>query len=363
MPKSNVEINIVDSLAKITSYRDKSLLEQSLTQTIVEIFPNTRQRLFGVKKYNEKIEITLLASIGHNEFESSHQKVDSVFLSLLNKLFDRVIAENTMQEYEDPHSEHVYSTYPVYDENNNVIALLLSTENKHVLTPEERKSKHMLFSGILRVYSNYLNLLNNTQRDKLTGLFNRETLDERILHVLKRNASTSQDGEPPTMSTVDNRRNNHDKKKTFLGIIDIDHFKKINDNYGHLYGDEILVLVSRCMTQSFTRANDLVYRYGGEEFVVLLKAYDNDDAYKAFERLRTNIERFDFPQVGKVTVSIGFEEIREQSSPQEVIAEADTALYYVKSNGRNATSNYDQLIQDKKIAPTKPIESEDAILF
>jgi diguanylate cyclase (GGDEF)-like protein len=362
MLKTNVEINIVDSLGKITSYRDKSLLEQSLTRTVYEIFPNTGQRLFAVKRNDEVIDVTLLASIGHDEFESSHQKVDDSFLSLLNTLFDKVITTHDIQEYHDTDTGIFYSIYPVFDDNNNVIALLLSSENTETFDAALKDSKQALFQGILRVYSNYLNLLNNTQRDKLTGLFNRETLDERILHVLQRNTSSLNNSEAPTMSADENRRTIADKK-TYLGVIDIDNFKTINDSYGHLYGDEILVLVSRCMTQNFARVNDLVYRYGGEEFVVLINANDIQDAYKAFERLRKKIESYDFPQVGNVTVSIGFELIQHQHSPQEVIAAADSALYYVKSNGKNATSNYQELITDKKIAPTQPLQSEDAILF
>jgi len=362
MNTSHNEIKLIECLSKLTSYRDKNLLEQCLTNTIGQIFPGSRQRLFNVKTQNDVTEITLVASVGYNEVENPHQKVERKFIRLINSLLDKVISTNKIQDCEDPDSRYLYTVYPIYDDNHNVISLLLSGFDIQQVNYSQHESNHSLCIRLLEVYNNYLTVLTKTQRDKLTGLFNRETLDERIMHVLKTNVSEGYDVEPPTMSTSENRRIKP-HKKTYLGMVDIDHFKAINDNYGHLYGDEILVLVSRCMVESFTRINDLVYRYGGEEFVVLLKAYDTDDAFQAFERLRKNIERYDFPQVRKVTVSIGFELIDNQSSPQEIIAAADSALYYVKSNNRNATSNYQRLIEGKKIAPSKPVQSEDAILF
>jgi two-component system cell cycle response regulator len=75
-----------------------------------------------------------------------------------------------------------------------------------------------------------------------------------------------------------------DDLRTWLGVIDIDHFKLINDTYGHLYGDEVLILVARLMMRSCVRVDDLVYRYGGEEFVVMLKAANEHNAMMAFDR-------------------------------------------------------------------------------
>lgn len=86
--------------------------------------------------------------------------------------------------------------------------------------------------------------------------------------------------------------------------MDIDHFKPINDRYGHLYGGEVIILVARLMTSGCLRDEDRVYRYGGEEFVVLLRASDQDNAMKAFERIRQMVAAHPFPQLDQVTVSV-----------------------------------------------------------
>ena len=96
------------------------------------------------------------------------------------------------------------------------------------------------------------------------------------------------------------------QRRYWLGVIDIDHFKRVNDNYGHLIGDEVLLLLSRLMRSSF-RFHDRLYRFGGEEFVVLMRCASDGDAALALERLREH-EAYPFPQVGRITVSIGFTE-------------------------------------------------------
>ena len=97
----------------------------------------------------------------------------------------------------------------------------------------------------------------------------------------------------PMETTVERRANT--KTGYWLGVVDIDHFKRVNDGFGHLIGDEVLVLVARIMRQSF-RHYDRLYRFGGEEFVVLLRGGDEEDAKAAFERFRTNVESYLFPR-------------------------------------------------------------------
>jgi two-component system cell cycle response regulator len=236
-----------------------------------------------------------------------------------------------------------------------LFAVLQSTSRETQLKEE------LLFIGILKVYSNYVNLLDKAQKDKLTGLFNRETLDQKILTILREPHKPLK--QKALFSSFHKENRIKKSMKTFLAVIDIDHFKSINDRFGHLYGDEILVLVAQFMTKNFTRVDDLVYRYGGEEFVILINVDNSQQAHQAFERLRINIQNYEFPQIGQVTVSIGYEEILGQSSSQEVIAAADSALYYAKQTGRNKTGYYRALVEQGVIEPSCIIESEDAILF
>ena len=123
-------------------------------------------------------------------------------------------------------------------------------------------------------------------------------------------------------------------KPLSLIFFDIDHFKKVNDNYGHLIGDKILYniaqLVKRCL-----RKSDTVARWGGEEFVILLPNTSRKDAYKVAQTLRETIEKKVFEDVGHITSSFGVSELKEDEKSDEFLKRADKLLYAAKANGRN----------------------------
>jgi len=145
----------------------------------------------------------------------------------------------------------------------------------------------------------------------------------------------------------------------WLAAIDIDHFKRINDRFGHLYGDEVLILVANILRSCFD-AKDRVFRFGGEEFVVLLRSVSLVNARKALERLRHDVESYEFPQVGRITVSTGFAAMGT-GAPVEVLGHADQALYHAKEHGRNQTWYYGDLITQGLLAPQ--VNSNDIELF
>ena len=123
------------------------------------------------------------------------------------------------------------------------------------------------------------------------------------------------------------------------GIADLDHFKAVNDKYGHLGGDAVLRTVGDSL-QTMLRATDVAGRYGGEELFVLMPQSDLESATVMAERWRAEIEatRFDLPdsQEATVTVSIGAAEYEASfTTPDDLIAAADQALYTAKQNGRN----------------------------
>ena len=116
-------------------------------------------------------------------------------------------------------------------------------------------------------------------------------------------------------------------------VIDIDHFKKINDNYGHLVGDMVLVGVSHCIKDYF-REEDFPVRFGGEEFIVMMPHCNQKDASKRAEMLREKIELLN-PSGINVTVSIGVSELGSHQDFNELFKDADALVYKAKKNGRN----------------------------
>jgi diguanylate cyclase (GGDEF)-like protein len=196
-----------------------------------------------------------------------------------------------------------------------------------------------VIEGVLGVYRNYRSLLDYSERDSLTGLLNRKTFDENFSRL-----AGGGEEEPESSDEVDiDRRHAVDVHEQWLAVVDIDHFKRVNDQFGHVYGDEVLILLANLLRTSF-RSQDRVFRFGGEEFVILLRSAAREDSQKIFERFRSNVEKHDFPQVGQVTVSLGFVRIGANEAPVVILGHADQALYYAKENGRNRVCNYEDLV-------------------
>jgi len=152
--------------------------------------------------------------------------------------------------------------------------------------------------------------------DGLTGIHNRRFFEMRIAEELER-AQRFQG----RMAVI---------------MIDIDHFKRINDEFGHLLGDEVLRAVSMILKQQL-RKMDMVCRYGGEEFAVVVPETTGENALSVAEKLRRQVEAFDFPGVPRpVTISCGVADFPTQGlTRDEVVAAADSALYLAKQAGRN----------------------------
>jgi diguanylate cyclase (GGDEF)-like protein len=154
-------------------------------------------------------------------------------------------------------------------------------------------------------------------RDVLTGLFNRRHVLELLDH--EKNRSLRGGG------------------LFCLAILDIDHFKNVNDTYGHLVGDAVLQAVANTMKTTM-RNTEYCARYGGEEFLIALTQTTIKGALIGAERVRTNIEKIPFPDIGsdfKITVSIGLSEYKMREDMDDLIARADEALYRAKNGGRN----------------------------
>jgi diguanylate cyclase (GGDEF)-like protein len=215
-----------------------------------------------------------------------------------------------------------------------------------------------IMSGIISVYRNFQNLLEYSERDALTGLFNRKTFDSQLARMLTN--SVAEPEESKSMLVVEEERRQFSYPQHWLAVVDVDHFKRVNDQFGHVYGDEVLILLSNLMQSSF-RSQDRVFRFGGEEFVVLLRSTSLNNARKSIERFRQNVENHSFPKVGQITASIGFVAVNAYDSPVVILGHADQALYYAKTHGRNMVCHYDELVNQGLIG--KLSSNEDVEFF
>ena len=155
--------------------------------------------------------------------------------------------------------------------------------------------------------------------DSLTGIYNRNKLREIALNEF--------------------RKYKKDKKEFSLIIFDIDHFKKINDTFGHNSGDFVLKTIVKIVSGSI-RTSDAFARWGGEEFVVLAPNTNSGAAFLLAETIRKNIEDFVFEEIGSVACSFGVAEMADGFDFEALIENADKALYMAKRSGRNRTEVY-----------------------
>ncbi|MFT7008859.1 MAG: diguanylate cyclase (GGDEF)-like protein [Colwellia sp.] len=161
--------------------------------------------------------------------------------------------------------------------------------------------------------------------DELTGLFNRRYYDQKII--------------------AEYRRSKRNLTPLSLIIIDIDHFKTVNDSYGHLAGDQCLVWLSNHLKESLKRSTDMAFRYGGEEFCIILPDTDENGAIALAEALRKIIEHRVCTHKSieiSLTISSGvFTYIQQDNiKPEQIFTRADKALYEAKNNGRNEARVY-----------------------
>jgi diguanylate cyclase (GGDEF)-like protein len=124
------------------------------------------------------------------------------------------------------------------------------------------------------------------------------------------------------------------RSRYWLALADLDNFKSINDSLGHLMGDEVLVRTGQAMRESL-RDEDMVFRYGGEEFAIIVEAEDPATAQIAVDRVRRRIEQLNISAVGKVTASFGVAELDADTFHITSIESADKALYESKTSGKN----------------------------
>jgi len=166
--------------------------------------------------------------------------------------------------------------------------------------------------------------------DHLTGLANRRRFERQLEREVAR---TSRHGRPFSLITID-----------------IDHFKKINDTYGHEAGDEAIKCLARVLQQG-TRGIDLAARIGGEEFGVILTETNLPGAVEVAERLRMTLKSVEIPTVGQIAASFGVAECPSQAeTARELLARADAALYDAKRDGRDRVARASEVTSNSIVA-------------
>ena len=327
-------LDVIESLANLSGLRERDALDIALVNAITGVIPVRSAAICRVvgEAGNERWRIAAQIGAGQMRHTSDPARADLETLPRLERHPHRLHAL-TQRQVQRAAGVPARAFFPLGELNaaGGVLEVLTDTP----LSAEAER----LVNSVLRVFLNVGNLLDYGERDALTELLNRKTFDGAFLKAtLEHTQSNAADG------TTTDRREPRPAGSYWLAVIDIDHFKRVNDTYGHLIGDEVLLLLARLMRSHF-RFHDQLYRFGGEEFVVLMRCDSETEATRVLERMRSETEAHMFPQVGRITVSIGFSEVRPADSPSGAFERADKAVYYAKEHGRNQVCNYAELIR------------------
>ena len=323
----------------MTAIRDTYLVEQSLLRTLEPLLGVLETWLYRIDDRG-----AIVRTLYHSrEVVTEKDGVQRIAESVEEVANDQDVSDkvrdlfNSVRMIGKPCSRKAESglliAYPLLGDNELRGYFLFQRDR--AVTPIEDAIVH----GVLEVFSNYYALLDTSQRDQLTGLLNRYSLEinlDRLWNLLSARLHDVDKG---------GARRDPAPQTYWLGVLDIDHFKTINDTYGHIIGDEVLIMVARLLEREF-RQSDLLYRYGGEEFIAIISANDLESATQVFARARSKIDQFQFSQVGHVTISGGFCGADPKVLPKEVINRADSSLYAAKKAGRNLIYHYDTLVKE-----------------
>lgn len=335
----NSSHRLMERLAYITAFKDTRRLELSLLKTLHELFKPDTLSLVKLNTNNQPIVLLRYDLDKHQLLDDDPAHLSSSTQSLIVNALNQKHLTAAL-----PRQRRKISVFPVLDLFDLNLCLVLKSSN--ALSADDIR----LIRSFLDVYRNFCLLIEDVQTDQLTGLLNRKTFEDNFQRISEELPDDLPEPEP------DDRRSTAPVGLSgyWMAVIDIDDFKRVNDTFGHVYGDEVLILLARLMKACF-RTKDLLYRFGGEEFVVIAQCKNLQGAHFVFERLRKTIENYDFPQIGQVTVSIGVVQLQTGLLATPLFDQADQALYHVKKNGKNQVAFYQALVDRGLIKPIKTI--------
>jgi diguanylate cyclase (GGDEF)-like protein len=344
----------------ISAQRDRSELEVAFVHAVREVLHATSAQLFRVFTPKGDCLAGLVAKSDHSGQhcldDGLSWPVNTASIEHFPALHRCLTSGNSIVVPAGAASDSNLheQVFPIVREGNIFFGFLVVRQNEAL---DARQQGVVL--GLIRLFCNQLRLLDYSEIDTLTGLLNRKTFDESLLRILSSLQGNDATNNGNVLHLPRRRHSGDADDSHWLAVIDIDHFKTINDTYGHLIGDEVLLMIANMMKTSF-RAHDKLFRFGGEEFVVVLKPTEARNAMNIFDRFRRQVEAHQFPQVGHLTISTGFARIGINDLPSAIIDNADEALYWAKHHGRNQVFSYENLVNEghlqRRIVETNSVE-------
>lgn len=315
----------------------KPILEEELSSKIIHIFLNMKQ-MEEISEFNKIVDDNVITS--STDTKGKILLVSNAFCKISGYTKEELIGKNhnILRHPDMPDSLYVNLWKTIT--SGKVWRGELKNRKKDgsyywvdaIIEPKFSKDNHIIgFNALRHDITDKKKIYELSITDGLTSLYNRRHFNDIADFVIE-----------------DSLRNN---KIFAFAILDVDNFKKYNDNYGHQDGDSVLINLAKVLKDSFKRSEDTVFRLGGEEFGVLISANSIDDIYTLVESARKNIESLSIehklnPPLNTITASFGVTIIssnaKDKFTLDTVYKQADEALYESKESGRNRVT-YKQL--------------------
>ena len=338
---------LIRHLIKLTDHRERDLLELTLSKALIDLLPLQRvvvSKVVSAEGSDRWLQLARLDARGggrvadllHVDFVNLPKLEDEKYPLRCVRTRQRV--EVALEGDAGPRISYI----PLFESTRTDDDGVLEIHSTQSLNDGELE----IIDVVLHVFRNMYHLLAYSDRDGLTGLFNRKSLDDTfysaVLEELDEGAGSPGRSEP--VLAAGQERRHRVPPNYWLGTISVDHFNAIGEKSGHMIAEEVLLLVARILNNTF-RTYDRIYRLGGEQFAVLMHCPEEAPVLAAFERFRANMDKFNFPQAGHATATGAFTRIGANDSPSSALERAERAVEYGQHRGGNQVFSYGELVR------------------
>lgn len=335
----------IEHVVKLTDHRDRDLLELTLAKALIDLLPLERIVIARVMRDNDErrwLDVARLDVRGGGRVIDP-QRVD---FQKLVKLEDNADRQRCLQS-----RQRVEIAWATLDGPRITMLPLFSTSRPddagvlelHSDAPLDADSL-TLIDALLQIYRNMYSLLEYSDRDPLTGLLNRKSLDDAFYSAVLEDLEGITSNQRVAQGADTAERRHRVPANYWLGSVSIDHFALIDAQHGKPVADEVLQRVARLMSTCF-RTYDLLYHFADDHFGVLLHCPDEALVLSAFERLRASVENYRFASVGRVTLSCGFTSVRSDDSPASALEHTRLAMDFARRAGGNKACSHLGLVR------------------
>jgi diguanylate cyclase (GGDEF)-like protein len=307
----------IEKIAKRVVLEKENKQQKDILQHIIDydssisVVTNLTDIYFANKSFLNFFDISNIS-----EFSDKYISIIDIF-SVNNHIINKTNIENSIKRginlYEFIHSlDEINRVTTLRDKNNHLKSFYIN------ISKINNTNFLITFTDITQIEKIRAVTTKKAYIDGLTGVFNRNKLEEVFEEKVKE-------------SKIYHR-------PLSMAIVDIDHFKKFNDTYGHLIGDEVLIMLAEAINKN-VRKNDFFARWGGEEFVLLFNSTSIQGAMLSADKIRMIVESLNHKTAGKITASFGVTQFRDNDTIDSIFERADKALYLAKESGRNCVKS------------------------